>query len=207
MDWDIGRSRGLMVEYEARYDIHHEPGAWSLLLFHNTARMGSYEQVNADRTRYGNDITATRADGRTKYGFALSMEQSFGHGLGGFVRLSANDGKNESWAFTEIDRNLSFGVVQDGELWKRDRDEAGLAMSISGLSAQHERYLAGGGLGFILGDGRLNYAPEIVSDVYYKVKLHDAISFTALWQPIFNPGYNHDRGPVNVLSGRLHVSF
>lgn len=207
MDWDITRSRGLMLEYEARYSLLGRRGAWSILLFHNTARMGSYEQVNEDRGRYGNDITATRENGRTKYGFALSMEQQITHGLGAFARLSANDGRNETWAFTEIDRNLAFGVVQDGELWKRDRDELGVAMSISGLSKQHERYLAGGGLGFILGDGKLSYAPEIVTDLYYKLKLHDNITLTGLYQPILNPGYNHDRGPVHVLTGRVHVSF
>ena len=75
MDWRITKSHGLMAEYEARYALRGRPGASSLLLFWNTARMGSYEQVLADPAAYGNDIAATRADGRNKYGFALSVEQ------------------------------------------------------------------------------------------------------------------------------------
>jgi hypothetical protein len=27
------------------------------------------------------------------------------------------------------------------------------------------------------------------------------------YQPIFNPAYNSDRGPVNVFTGRVHVAF
>jgi len=207
MEWRIDKARGLMVEYEVRYSLGERPGATSLLLFHNTARMGSYRQVVDDPAAYGNNIAASREDGRTKYGFALSIDQELAHGLGAFVRLSANDGRNESWAFTEIDRNLAFGVIQNGELWRRRRDEAGIGVSISGLSPAHKAYLAGGGSGFILGDGALSYAPEVVSDLFYKLRLHDALWFTVLYQPIVNPGYNRDRGPVHVFSGRLHAAF
>ena len=207
MDWRIGKSHGLMAEYEARYTIGGRPGAWSLLAFHNTARMGSYRQVTDNPTAYDNNVAATREDGRTKYGLALSLEQQITHGLGTFLRLSANDGATESWAFTEIDRSLAFGAVQDGELWGRERDEAGAAMVVNGLSPQHRAYLAGGGYGFLLGDGALNYAPEIVADIYYKLRLHDNIAVSAIYQPVINPGYNHDRGPVHVLSGRVHVFF
>lgn len=207
MDWRLDKSHGLMAEYEARYSIGKRRGAWSLLAFHNTARMGSYQQVLDNPAAYGNNIAATRADGRTKYGAALSVEQQITHGLGAFVRVSANDGASESWAFTEIDRSLAFGAIQNGELWKRERDEAGVAVVVNGLSPQHRRYLEGGGSGFILGDGGLRYGPEIVSDVYYKVRLADFVSFTGLYQPIINPGYNMDRGPVHVFTGRLRVAF
>lgn len=207
LDWRIMKSHGLMAEYEARYAIAGLPGAWSLLAFYNAASMGSYQQVLSDPARYGNDITRTRVDSRKKYGFALSMEQQLMHGLGAFMRLSANDGATESWAFTEIDRSLAIGVVQDGELWHRDRDELGAAVVVNGLSPEHHRYLAGGGYGFILGDGALNYGAEVVSDLYYKLSLLDSMSFAAFYQPIVNPGYNRDRGPVHVFTGRLHVAF
>ncbi|MGH7270048.1 MAG: carbohydrate porin, partial [Polyangiaceae bacterium] len=159
LDWRVGRSEGLMAEYEVRYKILGRAGAWSLLGFFNVARMGSYEEVLSDPARYDNNVANTREDGRTKGGFALSMEQQITHGLGAFLRMSANDGANESWAFTEIDRSLAFGAVEDGELWGRDRDEAGIAMVIDGLSPAHREYLEGGGLGFLLGDGALRYGP------------------------------------------------
>jgi len=207
MDWRIQKSRGLMAEYEARYALRGRPGASSLLLFWNRARMGSYEQVLADPAAYGNDVAATRADGRNKYGFALSVEQQLTGTMGAFLRLSWNDGHNESWAFTEIDRSFAVGATQNGKPWRRPLDIVGVAVVVDGLSPWHERYLEGGGYGFIIGDGALNYGLEVVGDIYYKVQLSDALSVSAIYQPIVNPGYNRDRGPVQVFSGRLHVAF
>src|SRR5450432_346666 len=196
-----------MAEYEARYAINGQHGAVSTLVFLNRERAGSYAQVLADPARYDNDITHTRQDGRIKYGIALSLEQQLRPGLGTFLRLSANDGATESWAFTEIDRSAAAGAVQDGALWRRERDELGAALVVNGLSSLHRAYLAGGGLGFIIGDGALNYGPEVLFDTYYKLSLSDDVAFSAIYQPIINPGYNRDRGPVHVLTGRLHVAF
>jgi high affinity Mn2+ porin len=207
LDWRIDKAFGLMAEYEARYAVRSMPGAWSLLVFLNVADMGSYEQVLSDPARYGNDVANTREDGRTKYGFALSMEQQLTKTLGAFMRLSYGDGHNEAWAFTEIDRSLALGVVQKGALWGRPGDDAGAAVVVSGLSPWHERYLAGGGYGFIIGDGWLRYGPEVISDIYYQLHLSDAISLAAFYQPIVNPAYNQDRGPAHVFSGRLHIAF
>jgi high affinity Mn2+ porin len=207
MDWRITKSHGLIAEYEARYHLLDMPGATSMLVFYNVARMGSYQQVLDDPAAYGNSIVATRADGRTKYGIALSAEQEIARGLGAFLRLSANDGANESWAFTEIDRSFAFGLIQGGERWKRNRDELGAAVVVNGLSSQHRAYLAGGGYGFIIGDGALSYAPEVVAETYYKLRIGDFISAAAIYQPIFNPAYNRDRGPVHVFSARVHVAF
>jgi len=207
LDWNVGKAHGLMAEYEARYRVRSQPGAASVLVFLNEARMGSYQQVLDDPAIYGNSIAATRAYGRKKYGLAVSIEQQLTGGLGAFLRLSANDGATETWAFTEIDRSLVLGVVQDGELWRRPQDEAGAAIVVDGLSSPHRRYLEGGGLGFIIGDGALSYAPELLGEIYYKLRLVDAISVSAIYQPVVNPAYNSDRGPVHVFSGRVHVAF
>ena len=207
MDWRIQKSHGLMAEYEARYAVRGLPGASSVLLFWNTARMGSYEQVLANPSAYGNSVAATRADGRNKYGFALSVEQQLTDTTGVFMRLSWNDGHNESWAFTEIDRSLALGVTQNGRPWRRPLDIVGAAVVANGLSPWHEQYLAGGGYGFIIGDGALNYGPEVIGDIYYKVQLSEALSVSAIYQPIIDPAYNRDRGPVHVFSARFHVAF
>ena len=207
MDWRITKSHGLMAEYEARYHFRGRPGASSLLVFFNTARMGSYEQVLADPARYGNSVAATRADGRNKYGFALSVEQQLTDTMGAFMRLSWNDGHNESWAFTEIDRSLAIGAAQNGRPWHRPQDMVGAAVVLSGLSSWHERYLAGGGYGFIIGDGALSYGLEVIADLYYKLQINETIAFSAIYQPVINPAYNQDRGPVHIFSGRLHVAF
>lgn len=207
MAWNVAKSHGLMAEYEARYTVDGQHGALSTLIFLNSARMGSYSQVLADPGRYHNSVVETRADGRLKYGIALSLEQQLRQGTGTFLRLSMNDGATESWAFTEIDRSFATGVIQDGALWHRERDELGAAVVLNGLSSAHRTYLQRGGYGFILGDGTLSYGPEISFDTYYKLSLADNVSLGAIYQPIINPGYNRERGPVHVLTGRLHVAF
>jgi high affinity Mn2+ porin len=207
MDWRVGKSHGFVAEYETRYKLGKRPGAWSMLAFLNRARMGSYEQWLAKPSAYPDGIADTRADGRTKYGFALSVEQQLTPTLGAFMRLSWNDGHTESWAFTEIDQSIALGVVQQGFAWNRPGDEIGAAVVVSGLSPWHKRYLEEGGAGFIIGDGRLHYGPEVISDIYYKLRLTEILSVSAFYQPIINPGYNQDRGPVHVFSGRVHVAF
>jgi high affinity Mn2+ porin len=206
LEWDVAKARGLAGELEARYTIGNLPGAARALVFVNTAHMGSYDEALA-QSPAAPDVTATRATGRTKAGFAASANQDLGSGLGVFLRVSYNDGRNESWAFTEIDRSLAGGVVQSGSRWGRPGDEAGLAVVVSGLSDPHRRYLAAGGYGFIIGDGALRYAPELLGEVYYRLALTGEVSLGANYQPIVHPAYNADRGPAHVFTGRVHVAF
>jgi high affinity Mn2+ porin len=206
MEWNLAKARALMLEGEARYSIGGRPGSVRALFFVNQARMGNYQQAIEDPAA-GLDVTATRLDGRKKYGAALSADQELTDSLGAFVRASVNDGKNETWAFTEIDRSFAFGFVQGGAPWKRPSDEAGAALVIDGIAPWHRRYLAAGGYGFLLGDGALNYGLECEGDFYYRVAITEFMAFSVVYQPIVNPGYNRDRGPVHVFSGRLRVAF
>ena len=196
---DITVARGLVAEIEARF-AH---GAVRALGFLNTARMGSYTQA----VERGVDVAQTRADGRTKAGAAASANFDFGAGLGAFARASFDDGQNESWAFTEIDRSIAVGAVQSGARWGRALDEAGAALVVSGISSAHRAYLAGGGYGFLIGDGALNYGLEVLGEVYYRAALTAHISVGVNYQPLFNPAYNRDRGPVHIFTGRAHVAF
>ncbi len=205
LEYDVSRARGLVAEVERRYALGGRPGAARVLSFLNTADMGSYEK--ALESPGPPDVQATRTRGRTKAGFAASANQDLGGGLSAFLRVSWNDGRNESWAFTEIDRSLAAGAVQSGSRWGRDADQAGIAVVVSGLSELHRRYLAAGGLGFILGDGALSYAPEVLAELYYRLALTEHVSLGANYQPVFNPGFNRDRGPVQVLTGRFHVEL
>ena len=206
LEWDVAKARGLAGEFEGRYTVAGLPGAARALLFLDTAHMGSYEEALAESPA-SPDVTATRANGRTKYGFAASANQDLGSGLGAFLRVSYNDGRNETWAFTEIDRSIAAGLVQAGSRWGRPDDEAGLGVVVSGLSDPHRRYLAAGGYGFLIGDGALSYAPEILAEVYYRLALTREVSVGANYQPIFHPAYNADRGPAHVFTGRVHVAF
>jgi high affinity Mn2+ porin len=207
LEWRVDRSRGLVAEYEARYTVAGLRGHMSLLVFLNDAPMGSYQEVIDDPVGTGNNVANTRKFGRKKYGYGLSWHQDLSSWLGAFLRLSADDGATETWAFTEIDRSLGFGAVAEGKAWGRSGDELGAAMVIDGLSSLHRRYLAGGGYGFIIGDGALSYAREIIGDFYYRAQLSDAFALSAIYQPIVHPAYNRDRGPIHVFGGRFRVAF
>ena len=204
MEWRIDKARGLVAEFEGRFLLNGRKGAARALLFLNDARMGSYAEALASPAL---DVTASRAFGRTKEGFAASINQDLGNGLGGFARVSYNDGRSETWAFTEIDQCAALGVVQSGSRWGRPDDEAGAALVVSGISPIHRSYLAAGGTGFIIGDGALRYGLEALGEIYYRFALTRQVSIGGNYQPIFNPAYNRDRGPAQVFTVRAHVAF
>jgi high affinity Mn2+ porin len=204
-DSNLGKAHGVALENELHYDLGGREGVARLLLFLNDAHMGDYDE--AVRTTHPPDITATRAYGRSKYGFAVSADQDVTDELGAFARLSWNDGRNETWAFTEIDGSVALGAVTTGAQWKRPADTLGGAVVLNAISAPHQRYLGSGGYGFIIGDGALNYGFENVWEAYYRLQLTPAIAFAADYQFIVNPAYNRDRGPVQVAGLRAHIEF
>jgi len=205
LEWDLSRARGLAAEGERRWSWNRRSGAARLLAFLNTAPMGDYGAAVASATPP--EVTATRQEGRMKFGFVASANQELGSGLAAFARASWNDGHTETWAFTEADRSLAIGAAQSGALWGRDADEAGAGPVISGLSGPHRRYLEAGGLGFILGDAGLRYGPEALAEIYYRASVTKEISAGVNYQPIVDPGFNRDRGPAHVFTGRMHVAF
>ena len=60
---------------------------------------------------------------------------------------------------------------------------------------------------FITGDGRLNYAPEWVTELYYDARVAPGVNLALNYQLVVNPAYNADRGPVNVFGFRLRTAF
>jgi high affinity Mn2+ porin len=152
------------------------------------------------------NITATEQY-RIKYGFGFNIEQELTPNLGAFLRAGWNDGQTESWAFTEIDQSVSTGLLLKGTAWRRPKDETGIAGVINGLSDAHRDYLAAGGLGFIVGDRRLNYGPEEILEAYYNCELREGVNVTADFQGVNHPAYNRDRGPVAIFAIRMHLAF
>lgn len=207
--WDgkIGKAHAFTLEYEQRYTIGGEKGTLRLLGFNNSAMMGKY-RLAIEQQPLAPDVTATRAYGRDKYGFGINIEQHVSSNLGVFAKTSYNDGKTETWAFTEIDRSLSLGAVLNGKSWKQEDAEIGLAFVGNGISKDHRDYLAAGGYGFIIGDGKLHYGPELLAETYYKVNVYQKKFFLSPdYQFILHPAYNQDRGPVHVFSLRAHAEF
>ena len=53
----------------------------------------------------------------------------------------------------------------------------------------------------------LTYKPEQISEVYYNAMAVKNILLGVNYQHIDNPAYNAARGPVNVVSFRIHAEF
>ena len=206
LDHDVRHAHGEVLELEHDHELGGQKGAVRFLAFENHARMGVYEDAIAQNPS-APDVTATRAPGRVKYGFGLNAEQALTPDVGLFTRAGWNDGKTESWAFTEVERTLTIGASSGGRAWGRDNDKFGLGIAFNGINRDHRGYLAAGGYGFMLGDGKLNYAPERLVDAYYAIALRSFGSFSLEVQRFANPAFNRDRGPVAVYGIRLHLQL
>jgi high affinity Mn2+ porin len=47
----------------------------------------------------------------------------------------------------------------------------------------------------------------VLGEIFYRAALTPQISLGVNYQPLFNPAYNRDRGPVHIFTGRAHVAF
>ena len=205
-DHDVAHAHGEALELTHRHALGSRPGAVRVLAYWNHARMGIYRDALA-LSPTAPDVTATRAPGREKYGFGLNAEQELVQGVGAFLRAGWNDGRTESWAFTEVERAVALGVSLSGALWKRPTDTFGAAVAWNGVNADHRDYLAASGLGFMLGDGALNAGTENVVDIYYRFAPWRFLALSAEVQHFTNLGFNRDRGPVTVWGLRVHAGF
>lgn len=203
------RARGEQIELT----LQPQPDgpALRLLAFRNIADMGIYRDAIALAQATGTppNIRADDRAGRRKYGFAVNGEWPLAdHGdTGVFLRAGWNDGHNESFAYTEVDRSLSGGFQLSGVHWHRPQDHLGVAVAVDGLSTPHRDYLALGGQGFVLGDGALSYGRERIAEAYYSFAVIDHLTLSPDLQWIDNPGYNRARGPVRFVALRAHVEF
>jgi len=205
------KTGGTVIEFEERHTIFDQPGKLRLGAFFNSGNTGNYNEalaiVAADPTLDINNVMAGIRHTNRKYGFYANLEQQIATDVGLFARASWNDGQNEILSFTDIDRSLSGGLSIKGSNWGRPNDTIGIGGAINGLSAGHRDFLAAGGTGLLIGDGRLNYSPEQILETYYSLKLNNWSALTFDYQFVANPAYNADRGPVSVFSGRLHGEF
>ncbi len=204
LNWNWANNQSNTLELEKSTTFFGKEGKFRALAFYTTTYMGSYAEAIKQTNP---DVTLTRKDGRTKYGFGVNYEQALTKESGLFFRASWNDANNETWAFTEIDHSISGGFVKDN-LFGRKEDRLNIGVAFNGISDLHRQYLAKGGYGFIIGDGKLpNYGLESILEINYNAKITDWLSVTPDYQLIINPAYNQDRGPVHAFALRMHTEF
>jgi high affinity Mn2+ porin len=196
-------------EIERRYTLWGQPGKLAVTGFLTRGRMGSFDDAIALAAVTGGpaDIAAVRRyDSRG--GVSLNIEQQITENIGAFVRAGVTNGDIEPYEFTDVDRTVSAGLSLAGKQWGRADDTVGVAGVVNGITKEHQAFLNAGGLGILVGDGMLPHpGPEQIVEAYYSYAVSPSTKLTADYQFILNPGYNTDRGPVNVFSGRLHWQF
>jgi high affinity Mn2+ porin len=195
-------------EVELRCSLLSQPGKLRLTGWVNIANAGSYSEAVALPITSPNypDIALTRR-GRTNYGFVANVEQAITDDLGLFSRVSWDAGQTEKIGWTDCDESLSVGAVLKGTSWGRPDDRIGLGGIVEGLSPEARTYFAAGGLGILIGDGRLSYRYEKILEAYYAFSLDKWATISLDYQFVADPGYNADRGPVSIFAARLHAEF
>ncbi len=197
------------LEVERSFEIARRPGKLRLTAFDSRGRMGLLDQAVAlaESTHTPVDIAKVRQY-RSRLGASLDLEQQLAQDLGLFARTGKAAGNVEAYEFTDIDRTVSSGLSLKGARWARPEDTVGLAGILNGISADRERYLNAGGLGLLVGDGKLPHpGPEKILESYYSLAVLHAAHLTFDYQYIANPAYNRDRGPVSVVAVRVHAEF
>lgn len=199
----------LVGEVEHRHSIDGKPGKIKVTLFRNRGRMGRFEDAIelANLTGEPADIVAVRHT-QSRAGISFNVEQQVSKTASLFVKGGIANGNIEPYEFTDVDRTLAAGLTVKGDLWGRSNDQVGLAGVINQISGVHRRFLALGGLGILVGDGRLpNPGPEQIIEAYYDLAIIDHIHASLDGQFINHPAYNRDRGPVPIGAIRLHAEF
>ena len=211
LQWNLGRAHSENIELDYFPNLlASRHTAIRLLSYVNHANMGDYRQAVLNFLHHLTpvpDITAHPLEVTAKYGFGLNLEQTLTSSLRAFSRLGWNEGRHESFAYTEVDSTLEFGGDYAGARWGRKLDKLGAAFVSNGISHWHQEYLALGGRGFLLGDGRLNYGRETSFEGYYTLHLWRGVYLGPDVQHINNPGYNRERGPVLAPGLRLHLDL
>jgi hypothetical protein len=209
LDPRIFRHYGDQLEVEHGHLLGDRPGKLRVLVFRGRAKMSRFRDAIDVAARTGGipDINAVRFGEQSKRGFGVNLEQALSSNLGLFARASRADGATETYAFTEIDRSISGGLLIKGAAWARSADTVGLAFARNGLASARRDYLAAGGISFFIGDGALRYRPETLVETFYDLAIAKGFRIALGGQYIRNPAYNADRGPAKVASMRLHAEF
>jgi len=199
----------IVTEGEERHTLFGRAGKLKLLAYVNRGRMGGYEDaLHLAATTGDVPNTALVRRYKSRPGAALNLEQELSDDLGMFARASLNDGSQEAYEFTESNRAFSTGLSLKGKSWRRPNDTVGVAYVVDDISHAARAYFGAGGLGILIGDGRLpHFGLETVAETYYSAQLTNWLTAGADYQLIVNPAYNRDRGPVSVLGARFHAEF
>ncbi|MDE2389735.1 MAG: carbohydrate porin, partial [Betaproteobacteria bacterium] len=216
---------GQQIELEHMHLLYGQPGAVRVLAYRNHENMGKFSDAitafelnpnhnattctgfNYESKNNGAPDLCWARKPNSKMGIGINIEQQVLNDVGLFFRGMYSDGKTEVYSYTSTDRSISLGALIKGTRWKRQNDTFGAGFGANWISNIHARYLNMGGIDGFVGDGRLKKAPEHVINIFYSAALSSSLWISADYQHITNPGFNADRGSVNVYGMRVHAEF
>jgi high affinity Mn2+ porin len=225
VDFRLFKYYGDQVELEHKHKLLGREGIVRVLGFRNHEDIGRFAdaiaafeadpQKNATTCpgfNYGSnnanapDLCWVRRP-NVKIGVGAFFQQYLAPDIGIFSRLMISDGKTEVDAYTSADRSASIGMLAKGTQWGRPNDITGIGVNFGWISSVHAQYLSMGGIDGFVGDGAIRPATETALDMFYSVNAQKWLWLTGDYQHILNPGFNADRGPVNVFTVRVHGEF
>lgn len=217
---------GQQIELEHKHRLYDRPGSIRILAYRNHENMGKFsDAISAFQSNHNKNATTCTGFNygsgnagapdlcwarkpNDKIGIGINIEQQVADDIGLFFRGMYSDGKTEVFSYTSTDRSISLGVLANGSRWERKKDSLGIGFAAGWISSQHARYLNMGGVDGFVGDGRIKAGAEHVVDIFYSANLLNLpLWVTADYQHITNPGFNADRGPVNIYGMRVHAEF
>ncbi|MBU3547074.1 carbohydrate porin [Polynucleobacter sp. MWH-Jannik1A5] len=216
LNWQIFNAYGDQIEVERQHNIADLPGKVSVLAYRNRMILARFQDAtnyvvsnNAQGTQAINNV---RTNYQYKTGIGVNGEQALTKDLGIYGRAFTSDGHTETMSFTEADNSISVGMGLNGTSWSRPKDTIGISMMQNGLSSYRKNYLQSGGVSYFIGDyagpgQTISYRPERIGEVYYNATVIKNVLAGLNFQHINNPAYNSARGPVNILSFRVHAEF
>lgn len=216
LNWQIFNTYGDQVEVERQHNIADLPGKVSVLAYRNRMILARFSDatnyVVANNAQGTQAINNVRTNYQYKTGVGIHGEQALTKDLGIYGRAFTSDGHTETMSFTEADNSISVGMGMNGTSWKRPSDTIGISMMQNGLSSFRRGYLQAGGVSYFIGDyagagQTISYRPERIGEVYYNAKVIKNVLAGLNFQHINNPAYNAARGPVNIVSFRIHAEF
>ena len=216
LNWQIFNTYGDQIEVERQHHIADLPGKVSVLAYRNKMILARFQDatnyVVANNAQGTQAINNVRANYQYKTGVGINGEQALTKDLGIYGRAFTSDGHTETMSFTEADNSLSVGMGLNGTSWSRPKDTVGISMMQNGLSSYRKNYLQSGGVSYFIGDyagpgQTISYRPERIGEVYYNATVIKNVLAGLNFQHINNPAYNAARGPVNILSFRIHAEF
>jgi high affinity Mn2+ porin len=196
-------------EVERRWTAVGKNGALKLNGFLSRGRMGLYSDAIAlgEQLDEPPSVALVRKY-RSRPGVSVNLQQDLGQGFGLFARAGWAKGDVEPYEFADIDETVSAGVSIKGDHWGRKDDTLAIGGVVDQISKIHQEYFAEGGLGILIGDGRLPHpATENILEAYYNIGLTSFFHLSIDYQFVDHPAYNTDRGPVSIFAARLHAQF